>query len=74
MLSNWPLDCICIGGCREFGGKLWRYTDRADRSHSLKSWLLTPATEADRLDRAAEMHVDALISKASPAGAYLDCA
>ena len=28
---------------------------------SLKSWLFTPATKADRFDRAAEVHADALI-------------
>jgi (S)-citramalyl-CoA lyase len=28
---------------------------------SLKSWLFTPATKADRFGRAAEVHADALI-------------
>ena len=28
---------------------------------SLKSWLFTPATKADRFERASEVHADALI-------------
>jgi (S)-citramalyl-CoA lyase len=46
------------------------------RSHrsilSLKSWLFTPATKADRFGRAAEVHADALIIDLEDAVALLD--
>jgi len=39
---------------------------------SLKSWLFTPATKADRFGRAAEVHADALIIDLEDAVALLD--
>jgi HpcH/HpaI aldolase/citrate lyase family len=39
---------------------------------SLKSWLFTPATKADRFDRAAEVHADALIIELEDAIALPD--
>ena len=46
------------------------------RSHrsvlSLKSWLFTPATKADRFGRAAEVHADALIIDLEDAVAHSD--
>ncbi len=39
---------------------------------SLKSWLFTPATRADRFGRAAEVHADALIIDLEDAVALLD--
>jgi (S)-citramalyl-CoA lyase len=39
---------------------------------SLKSWLFTPATKADRFDRAAEVHADALIIDLEDAVALSD--
>jgi (S)-citramalyl-CoA lyase len=39
---------------------------------SLKSWLFTPATKADRFGRAAEVHADALIVDLEDAVALLD--
>jgi len=35
--------------------------DKSHAIHSLKSWLFTPATKADRFNRAAEVRADALI-------------
>ena len=39
---------------------------------SLKSWLFTPATKADRFGRAAEVHADALIIDLEDAVALSD--
>src|SRR3984957_5496667 len=39
---------------------------------SLKSWLFTPATKADRSGRAAEVHADALIIDLEDAVAFSD--
>jgi (S)-citramalyl-CoA lyase len=39
---------------------------------SLKSWLFTPGTKADRFDRAAEVHADALIIDLEDAVAFSD--
>ena len=46
--------------------------DKRHAIQSLKSWLFTPATKADRFGRAAEVHADALIIDLEDAVALLD--
>jgi (S)-citramalyl-CoA lyase len=46
--------------------------DKRHAIQSLKSWLFTPATKADRFGRAAEVHADALIIDLEDAVAPLD--
>ena len=46
--------------------------DKRHAIQSLKSWLFTPATKADRFGRAAEVHADALIVDLEDAVALLD--
>jgi (S)-citramalyl-CoA lyase len=46
--------------------------DKRHAIQSIKSWLFTPATKADRFGRAAEVHADALIIDLEDAVALLD--
>ena len=46
--------------------------DKRHAIQSLKSWLFTPATKADRFERASEVHADALIIDLEDAVALLD--